>query len=259
MISRLRRRVLLLSLLLSLLPAACWARELTVMTSGGYTAALARLAPAYGKQTGVEVETVHGPSMGATPQSIPTRLKNGEHADLVIMVGSALQQLIDQGLVDPASRVEIADSRIGLVVRHGAPKPAIDSVQALKQTLLDARSVAYSDSASGVYIERTLFKRLGIEPQMTPKSRKIERIPVASVVADGQYQLGFQQVAELLPIQGADFVGRIPEQVQSITRYAAGIPVGAQHRHEAEQLLRYLQSPEAAAIAEQTGLDSVAR
>jgi molybdate transport system substrate-binding protein len=249
----------LLLLFNALLPVASQAREVTVMTSGGFTAAFARLSPVYSKETGIQVETIHGPSMGATPQAIPTRLKNGEPADVVIMVGSALQKLIDDGLVDPASRVEIADSRIGMVVRHGAAKPDIDSVQDLKKTLLDAKSVAYSDSASGVYIENTLFKRLGIQQQMMAKSRKIERTPVASVVADGAYQLGFQQVAELLPIEGVDFIGRIPEQVQSVTRYAAGVPLKAQHPEEAKQLLEYLKSDEATSIAQETGLDSVAR
>ncbi|KAB7765038.1 substrate-binding domain-containing protein [Xanthomonas maliensis] len=236
---------------------AAAADHLTVMTSGGFTAAFERLAPQYAQQSGIEVETIKGPSMGTTPQAIPSRLKRGEHADVVIMVGSALQTLIDQGLVDPASRVELADSRIGMVVRHGAPKPEIATVEQFKDSLLKARSVAYSDSASGVYIETTLFKRLGIERAMTAKSTKIERIPVASKVADGSYQLGFQQVAELLPVPGADFVARIPEPLQSITRYAAGVPVNAEHPEAAKRLLHYLQSAPAQQVARETGLDAV--
>lgn len=171
------------------------------------------------------------------------------------MVGSALQKLIDTGLVDPASRAELADSRIGMVVRSGAPKPKIDSVEHFKQTLLHADSVAYSDSASGVYIETTLFKKLQIEGPMMAKSKKIPRIPVATVVADGSYQLGFQQVAELLPVAGVEFVGKIPEPLQSITRYAAGVPVNAEHPEAAKRLLAYLQSGNAQAVARATGLD----
>lgn len=241
----------------ALLSTAAGAQELTVMTSGGFTAAFDRLAPRYTKQTGVKVTTLLGPSMGETPQAIPNRLARGEHADVVIMVGSALQKLIDAGVVDPASRVELADSRIGMVVRSGAPKPKIESVEHFKQTLLHADSVAYSDSASGVYIETTLFKKLQIEGPMMAKSKKIPRIPVGTVVADGSYQLGFQQVAELLPVAGVEFVGKIPEPLQSITRYAAGVPVNAEHPEAAKRLLAYLQSGNAQAVARATGLDPV--
>lgn len=197
--------------------------------------------------------------MGKAPEAIPNRLARGEHADVVIMVGYALDDLIKQGKVDPASRVELADSRIGLVVREGAPKPDISSVESLKKTLLDATSVAYSDSASGVYIEKELFNKLGVEDQLKPKAKMVPKVPVGSVVATGDYQLGFQQVSELLPVPGVSFVGKIPESVQSVTRFAAGIPVGAQHPKEAKALLDYLAAPAAQADVQATGLDSVKR
>ena len=235
------------------------AQELTVMTSGGFTAAYKSLAPGYTKDSGNTLNTILGPSMGKAQEAIPNRLDRGEHADVVIMVGYALDELIKQGKVDASSRVELADSRIGLAVKAGAAKPAIGTDAELKQTLLAAKSVAYSDSASGVYIEKQLYKKLGIEDQLTPKSKMIERIPVASVVAKGDYQLGFQQVAELLPVPGITFVGKIPEDVQSVTRYAAGVPKNAQHPAEAKQLLQYLASPTAQEAVRATGLDSVPR
>src|SRR5471030_3450080 len=218
------------------------AEEIRVMTSGGFTAAYKLLGPKFAADTGNTLDTILGPSMGKAPEAIPNRLERGEKADVLIMVGYALDELIKQGKVDPASRVELADSRIGLVVRNGAPTPDISSEQALKKTLLDAKSVAYSDSASGVYIEEQLFKNLGIEEQLKPKSKMIPKIPVGSVVATGDYQLGFQQVSELLPVPGVSFVAKIPESVQSVTRFAAGIPVGAQHPAEAKALLDYLAS-----------------
>ncbi len=235
------------------------AEELRVMTSGGFTAAYKILAPKFAANTGNTLDTILGPSMGKAPEAIPNRLARGEQADVVIMVGYALDDLIKQGKVDPASRVELADSRIGLVVREGAPKPDINNVDALKKTLLDSQSVAYSDSASGVYIEQQLFKKLGIEDQLKPKAKMIPKIPVGSVVATGDYQLGFQQVSELLPVPGVSFVGKIPESVQSVTRFAAGIPVGAQHPQEAKALLAYLAAPAAQADVQATGLDSVKR
>lgn len=238
---------------------AAQAEELSVMTSGGFTAAYKILGPKFAAATGNTLTTSLGPSMGKAPEAIPNRLARGEHADVVIMVGYALDELIKQGKVDPASRVELADSRIGMVVREGAAKPDISIVDGLKKTLLDAQSVAYSDSASGVYIEQQLFKKLGIEDQLKPKAKMIARIPVGSVVATGDYQLGFQQVSELLPVPGVSFVAKIPESVQSVTRFAAGIPVKAEHPEEAKALLAYLAAPAAQADVQATGLDSVKR
>src|SRR5471032_1059179 len=229
-------------LLVAGLSTVAQAEEIRVMTSGGFTAAYKVLGPKFAAATGNTLDTILGPSMGKAPEAIPNRLARGEKADVVIMVGYALDELIKQGKVDPASRVELADSRIGVVVRDGATAPDISSVEALKKTLLDAKSVAYSDSASGVYIEEQLFKKLGIEEQLKPKSKMIPKIPVGSVVATGDYQLGFQQVSELLPVPGVSFVAKIPESVQSVTRFAAGIPVGAQHPAEAKALLEYLAS-----------------
>ncbi|MER2295887.1 MAG: substrate-binding domain-containing protein [Pseudomonas sp.] len=250
------------ALLAATLLATCslaQAAELTVMTSGGFTAAYKELGPKYAAKSGDTLVTVLGPSMGKAPEAIPNRLARGEHADVVIMVGYALDELIRQGKVDPSSRVELADSRIGMVVKQGQAKPAIGTPDELKKTLLAARSVGYSDSASGVYIEKELYKKLGIQAKLAPKSTMVERVPVASQVAQGTYELGFQQVAELLPVPGVTYVGKIPESLQSVTRFAAGIPKAAEHPAEAKQFLQYLASPQVQPAVQATGLDSVAR
>ncbi len=233
------------------------AADLHVMSSGGFTAAYKLLGPQFASRTGNTLETALGPSMGKSPEAIPNRLARGEPADAVIMVGYALDDLIRQGKVIAGSRVELADSRIGMVVRDGAAKPDISTAEGLKQVLLHAKSIAYSDSASGVYIERELFRKLGIEDQVKSKATMVPRIPVASVVANGDYEIGFQQVSELLPVKGVTFVGKIPESLQSVTRFAAGIPVGAQHPEEAKALLDYLASPDVQPDVKSTGLDSV--
>ena len=254
------RRTLLISWLaisVSILSENSWSAELKVMNSGGFTAAYKALAPKFEQATGNTLSTAWGPSMGAAPEAIPNRLQRGEPADVVIMVGYALDELIKQGKVIPGSRAALADSRIGMVVRAGSAKPDISTPEALKKTLLQAKSIAYSDSASGVYIERELFKKLGIEDQVKGKAKMIPKIPVAGVIASGDYELGFQQVSELLPVAGADFVGKIPESLQSVTVFAAGIPTGAQHPDEARQLIRFLASPEAAPEVNKSGLDSL--
>ncbi|EIK68939.1 ABC transporter, substrate-binding protein, family 1 [Pseudomonas synxantha BG33R] len=245
----------LTAVVLGALALTAQAEELKVMTSGGFTAAYKLLGPQYAKQSGDTLDTILGPSMGKAPEAIPNRLARGEHADVVIMVGYALDELIKQGKVDPASRVELADSRIGLVVKEGAQKPAINTDAELKAVLSKAKSVAYSDSASGVYVEKELFKKLG----MPAKGTMIERVPVGEQVAKGDYEVGLQQVAELLPVKGVTFVGKIPEDVQSVTRFAAGIPVNAEHPDEAKALLQFMASPQAQPVVQSTGLDSVSR
>ena len=243
----------LTALALGALALTAQAEQLKVMTSGGFTAAYKVLSPQYAQRSGDTLDTILGPSMGKAPEAIPNRLARGEHADVVIMVGYALDELIKQGKVDPASRVELADSRIGLVVKQGQPKPAIGTDAELKAVLSNAKSVAYSDSASGVYVEKELFKKLG----MPAKGTMIERLPVAEQVAKGDYDVGLQQVAELLPVPGVTFVGKIPEDVQSVTRFAAGIPVNAEHPKQAKALLQFLASPEVQPAVRATGLDSV--
>ena len=126
---------------------------------------------------------------------------------MLIMVGDALGEMIEQGKAVRTSRVDLVRSPIGMAVRAGASKPDIRTPDALKQALLNAKSVAYSDSASGVYVGTELFKRLGIAADMKDKAKMIPAEPVASVVARGDAELGFQQISELLPIAGADLVG----------------------------------------------------
>ncbi|WP_233238200.1 extracellular solute-binding protein [Bordetella sp. LUAb4] len=236
---------------------AAQAAEVSVVTSGGFTAAYKALGPKWSKATGNTLKTQLGPSMGKSDEAIPNRLARGEKVDVVIMVGYALDDLIKQGKVIPASRVELADSRIGMVVRAGQPKPNIATMDAFKKTLLAAQSVAYSDSASGVYIENEMYKKMGIQDELKPKSTRVQKTPVAEMVAEGKYQIGFQQVAELLPVKGVTFVGRIPEDAQSVTRFAAGIPVDAPHPKEAAALLKYLSSNDVQPTVRKTGLDSI--
>ncbi|WP_230427279.1 substrate-binding domain-containing protein [Collimonas humicola] len=244
-------------LVIALFSGGARAEQINVMNSGGFSAAYKALAPGFEQASGDTLNTAWGPSMGASPEAIPNRLQRGEAADVVIMVGYALDDLIRQGKVSADSRQDLADSRIGMVVKSGAAKPDISTMDGLRQALLNARSIAYSDSASGVYIESKLFKLLGIEDQVKGKARMIQKIPVASLVAQGEYELGFQQVSELLPVSGVDFAGKIPEQAQSITTFAAGVPSNARHPEAGRKLIRYLASPAAQDAIRDSGLDSL--
>jgi molybdate transport system substrate-binding protein len=231
---------------------------LQVVCSGGFSAALRELAPQFERSSGTKLVIGAGPSMGTTPNAIPVRLQRGERLDVVIMVGSALDALIAQGKVMPTSRVDLARSAIGVVVRKGAAKPDIRTAESVKRALLDAASIAYSDSASGVYISTEMFQRLGIADQVKAKAHMIPAEPVAAVVARGEAELGFQQLSELMPVPGVEIVGPLPPELQKITVFAAGVVTGSSAPDAATALLRFLSSPAATAAVTRSGLTPIA-
>ena len=242
---------------LLVVPAAS-AAELHVMISAGFFQVYFELVPAFEKSTGHRVVTTRGPSLGDSPEAIPTRLKRGDPADVVIGVGASLDELGRQGLVRADSKVNLARSEIGMVVRAGAPKPDIGSVDALRKTILDANSIAYSDSASGIYLSTVLFARLGVADQVAGKSRKVRGPPageqVAEVVARGEAEIGFQQVSELIHVAGVTFVGALPGDLQQETFYSAALATAAREPEAAQTLIRFLSSPEAAPTIVKAGL-----
>jgi molybdate transport system substrate-binding protein len=235
------------------------AQDVYVMTSGAFTAAFLAATPDFERAAKTNVSTAFGASMGGAPDSIPSRLNRGEPADVVILARAALDDLVAKGKVVPGSQVDLVRSTIGMAVRAGAPKPDISSVDALKRTLLAAKSIAYSASASGVYLSTELFPRLGIADAIKDKSRRIESERVGTVVARGDAEIGFQQVSELLPIPGIDYVGPLPEAVQRSTIFSAGIATNAKNLDTARALIRYLASPEVAPIIRKTGLEPIGR
>ncbi len=237
------------------LAGAVQAAEIHVVSSGGFAAAYRALAPEFERETGNTLVVGWGPSMGQTVDAVPARLARNEPVDVLIMVGYALRQLVDQGKVVAASRVDLAQSGIGVVVRAGAPRPDIGTVDALQRTLLAAKSIAYSDSASGVYIQNEMFKRMGIADQVAGKARMIPAEPVGAVVARGDAEIGFQQISELRPIKGIDLVGPLPPAVQQITVFSAGVLSNSREPEAAEALIQFLASPAAAGAIAESGME----
>ncbi|WP_226858634.1 substrate-binding domain-containing protein [Diaphorobacter aerolatus] len=234
------------------------AEAVRVMTSGGFAEAHQRLAPEFTQATGTRVETALGSSMGASPTSIPNRLEKGEVADVVILARPALDKLVEQTYVRPGSQVDLVRSAIGLSVKKGAPVPDISSEEKFRQVLLNAKSIAYSASASGTYYESAMLRKLGIHDQVMPKSRKILTERVGTIVARGEAEIGLQQVSELLPIEGTSFVGKIPESVQQYTIFSAGVATTSTNAKGLESLLRFYTSPAARKTIEATGLEPIA-
>ncbi|MCZ6753652.1 MAG: substrate-binding domain-containing protein [Acidobacteria bacterium] len=254
-ISLVSRTLALVLVSILLLAGAADGAEINVMTSGGFAAPYNELVPEYERATGNKIVTAYGASMGNAPDSIPMRLERGEPADVVILSAAALDELIQQGKVVPGSRVDLVRSKIGMAVRAGAPQPDISTVEALISTLLEAESIAYSASVSGTYLSTELFPRLGIADQIRDKSKKIQSERVGAVVARGDAEIGFQQISELLPIPGIDFVGPLPPEVQKISVFSAGVAVGAKDPDAARALIEFLSSPAAVPAITKNGLE----
>jgi molybdate transport system substrate-binding protein len=228
------------------------------MISAGFFAVYQELGPAFEKSTGHKLLTTRGPSVGDSPEAIPARLARGEAADVVIMDGVGVDLLDQRELSRPGSRVPLAESFIGMVVRAGQPKPDISTMDALRKTLLAAKSVACSDSSSGTYLATVGFKKLGIAAELAGKTRRVRGPPsgepVAAVVARGEAELGFQQVAELIHVPGTDFVGTVPSEVQPPTLFVGALPKNSGQPDAALALLQFLSSAEAAAVITKAGL-----
>jgi len=257
LLNPLTRRSLLASALLAWASLTAQAAEIRVITSGAFTEAYKKLVPLYEAASGHKVISAYGASIGNAPDSIPSRFARGEKFDLVILSEGGLQALMQDGKLVPGSRVDLARSQIGVAVHKGTPKPDISTVPALKQALLNAKSVAYSASASGTYLSTELFPKLGIAEQMQKTARKIMSERVGAVVARGDAELGFQQVSELIYFKELDFVGTLPEAVQQTIFFSSALVQGSTEQEAARQLVRFLASPAVADIVRGTGLDPV--
>lgn len=222
--------------------------EIKVIASGGLKAAYGELVPVFERESGQKVATTFA---GST--DIVKRIGAGEAFDLVIMPGIFIDDLTRSKNIAAGSRVDLAKSGIGVAVRAGAPKPDISSGEALKRALLAAGSIAYSSSASGIYlaglfmdIADALKARIKQSPPGTP---------VGELIARGEAEIGFQQVSELLPIGGIDFLGPLPADIQHFTVFAGGLHVGAQAPEGAKALMRFITAPAAVPVIRKSGME----
>lgn len=234
------------------------AAEIKVITSGAFTEAYKILVPIYEQATGHKVISSYGASVGNAPDSIPSRFARGERFDAAILSEGGLEAMVKEKRLVAGSRMDLARSQIGVAVKKGTARPDISTVAALKKTLLDAKSIAYSASASGTYLSNELFPRLGVADQIKDKAKRILSERVGTVVARGDAELGFQQVSELIYFKELDFIGTLPEEVQQTIFFSGAIVSGSEQAEAAAHLLRFLSSAAVASIVRGTGLDPVA-
>jgi molybdate transport system substrate-binding protein len=233
------------------------ADEIHVLSSGATSPAYLELIPLFERQTGHTLVT-DAIATGLGASAIPARVRRGEPGDVVLTAAATIDDLIKEGRVIADSRVDLARSSIGMAVRKGAAKPDISTVEALKRTLLQASSVAYSAQVSGLYLANELFPRLGIADAMARKSRRAENEPVGEIVARGEAEIGFQQISELLAVKGVDYVGPLPGDTQRTTVFTAGVLTASRHPEAARSLIRFLQTPDAVSAMKKSGLEPLA-
>ena len=190
---------------------------------------------------------------GATNHTLEI-VRGGETADLIIATSGAIDELTREGKIVAGTRTDLASAGIGACVRAGAPRPDISTVDALKRTLLDAKSVAYSKAGqSGIHFAKVI-EQLGISAVVKAKAKINPSGLVGELIVRGEAELGFQQISELLAVTGVDVIGALPDAVQLNSMFAAGIGAGTQHEAAARALITQLRSADSAHVMRDSGL-----
>jgi len=204
-----------------------------------------------------EFRTLTGLSFAATYKSTNMALNliaQGATADMAIITREAIDRLVRDGIIAADSTADLAQSGVGIAVRAGAPKPDIGTVAALRKTLLEAKSIAFSRlGASGIHFAEVI-ERLGIAGEVRRKAN-ISDSYVGEVTARGETELAVQQISELLPVAGIDIVGPLPDEVQKISVFAAGIFAAARNPEGAGKLISHLAAPRLAPVLIRKGLE----
>jgi molybdate transport system substrate-binding protein len=246
------RRILFVALAL-IAPAISFA-QLNVITSGGFATPLRAILPDFEKATGITVITARGQSQGGGPNAIGAQLRRGMPADVVIMAREGLNELIADARIVTGTDVDLAQTPLGVSVRTGAPKPNINTVEAFRQTLVQAKSITFPSSTTGIYMMTKLFPQLGIADRL---AAKITHTGVADV-ANGNAELAIQPVSELLHVEGTEFVGTIPADIQYISVFSCAAVQGGKQLDASKRLIAFLRSEKAKEAIRESGMEPLA-
>jgi molybdate transport system substrate-binding protein len=230
--------------------------EINALVTTALKTSIEELAPQFERVTGHKLRAAYGPS-----NALSKRIVDGEDADLVILGGDGIDDLIKRGKVIDGSDAKIARSMIGAAVAKGAPRPDISSTEAFKRALLAAKSVAYTDpasgGASGLFLAK-VFAEMGIAAALSAKAKLAAGGPdgfAATFVAKAEAEIALQPIPELMAVPGVDVVGPLPGDFQNASTYAAGVTVFAAEAEAAEALVKFLATPTAAAVFKSKGLE----
>jgi len=231
-------------------PAASYA-QVKVIISGGFSAAFGKLLPEFEKSSGISVTTATGASQGNGPNTIAAQLGRGVPADVVIMNRAGLNDLIAAGRIVSGTDRDLAKTYLGVAVRTGAAKPDIQNLEAFKQALLRARSVALDSSTTGIYVTTTMYPRLGIADEMAKKTV----MSGAAAVARGEAEISVQPISELLPVKGIEIVGKVPDAVQYVAMFSTALVAGAKDVEASRRLIAFLTSEAAHQAIRDSGME----
>ena len=224
--------------------------EIKVLSTQATEEAYRELVPQFEKASGHKVTTTFTGTLDANK-----RLAAGETYDPLIMSAPSIDEHIKTGKVVSGSRVDLAKSGVGVGVKAGAAKPDISTTEALKKALLAARSIGYSTGPSGIYMIG-VFQRMGIADEIKHKLKQTPTgVFVGSIIANGEAEIGFQQVSELSHFAGVDYVGPLPAEIQQFTIFSSGIIAGAKEADAAKALVNFITAPAAAAVFKKIGME----
>jgi molybdate transport system substrate-binding protein len=229
------------------------AAEVKVLTAGAFKQVVLAVVPEFEKQTGHKVIVDNDTVGGLTKQ-----IEGGAQFDVVVLNPAAIDSLTSKGKISDGSKSVLARVGVGVMVKAGAPVPDIGSVEAFKRALINAKTVAYIDPASGgssgIYIAG-LLDRLGIVDQIKPKAKLKQGGYVADLIKSGEAELGIHQISEIVPVKEVTLVGPLPAAIQNYTTYAAGVSAGTKESEAAKALIKVLSGPAAAAVLKEKGMD----
>jgi molybdate transport system substrate-binding protein len=229
------------------------AAEIKVLTTGAFKQVVVALVPQFEKVTGHKVVVDNG-----TVGQLTKRVDGGESFDVLVLSPAGIENYTKQGKIAAGSSAKLAKVGVGVMVKAGAPKPDVGTVEAFKQALLAAKSVGYIDPASGgssgVYVAGLLDK-LGIADQIRPKVRLQKGGHVSDLVVSGQAEIGIHQMSEIVSQQGVTLVGPLPAPIQHYTTYAVGFAAGARQPDAAKAFIKLLTGPAAAAVLKSCGME----
>ena len=231
--------------------------RVSVLISGGFTGAYEKLLPGFERASGIAVATGSGASQGSGPHTIAAQLARGVHADVVIMSREGLDELIAANRIAAGTDVDLARVPLGVAVRAGTARPDVSSVDAFKQMLLKARSIAVPGSTSGIWLKDDLFPRLGLADRltltMTPRGSD-----ASGMVAAGSADLAVMPVSEILVAPGVDHAGAIPPEIQFVQVFCAAAVAGSTALEGAKRLIEFLASPGASETIRRSGMEPAA-